>query len=330
MSETVLLTNPKFVPLAGQLLREAGYQVEIVPKADISEEELIQQIQNSKASALYVRVEKITRRVIENCPTLKVIAENGIGVDNIDLEAAAERGIKVLNLPMAPAQSVAEHTIAFLMALGRDLIPLHTETKAGHWPAARPSRAVEIAGKKLFILGFGNIGRLVAKKARGLDMQVMAYDPYVSSEDMKQHGVEKIEDYMQGLHEADFVSVHLPLTEQTTGMFGEEQFRAMKPGAYFMSMGRGPIVQEKALVRALSEGWIAAAAIDVYETEPPAADNPLFALENLIVTPHIAGLTVNAMETFARLGVASIIAGLTDGDGYNLANRRQLEALSGR
>lgn len=290
--ENVLLTNNGFDPAARESLERYGYRVFVAPNGD--EEVLAQLIIQHRIVATYSRVEQITRRVLTCSDSLRVCAQNGIGYDNIDLEAASQRGIKVVNLPMGPAYGVAEHTIALMFSLARDLCRLNDRTKGGQWLKGEPSRAVEVAGKVLLLLGFGNIGKLVAKKARALGLVVAAYDPYLSAEEMARHGVEKVDTLPEGLARGDYVSVHAPLSEETTGMFGDPEFAAMKPGAFFLNLGRGPIVQEQALYRALAAKTIAGAAIDVFETEPPAADNPLFSLENLIVTPHIAGMTKTA------------------------------------
>ena len=326
MGHTILITNPTLHPKAKETLEELGFQVSIAQ--DPSEDALIEQINREKVVGMFVRIEKITGKIFDSCPTLQIVVENGIGVDNIDVAAATRNGVKVANLSLG-ALAVAEHTIAFILALGRDLRHNDITTRAGQWLSFnQPSfRSVQILGSKLLIVGTGNIGRQVAQRAKGLGMEILGYDPYLSQESMLQAGIEKVETLDEGLRQADFVSVHMPLTDQTRGMFSAEQFHQMKPSAFFINVGRGPIVKESALYEALRDHEIAGAALDVFEQEPPTADNPLFTLDNILLSAHVAGTHKTLMENQAKLGAEAIAEAIHREGKYalNVVNKRQLE-----
>ena len=326
MGMKVMLTNPTLDPTAKRTLEENGCEVTVAPEPGISEDALISMIHEHEIAGIYVRVEKITRKVIESCPTLKVIVENGAGVDNIDVAAATECGVQVVNLPMGPVVAVSEHTVALILALGRDLIREKANTKAGKWISAdrKSFPMIELAGKNVLIVGLGNIGKTVARKLRGLDMNVGAYDPYVPAEAMEEIGIQKFEHLPEALPWADVVTVHMPLTPETKHMFAEKEFRLMKNTAFFLNIGRGPITEEADLAAALKQGEIAAAAVDVYETEP-AVESPLFAQENCICTAHIAGCSKYGMANLAKMGAESLMAALSGQGSYSLVNKNVLE-----
>ena len=201
------------------------------------------------------------------------------------------------------------------MALGRDLRWNDTTTRAGQWKSFnQPSfNSVQIIGSKLLIVGTGNIGRQVAKRAGALGMELLGYDPYLSAERMEEAGLRKVETLADGLAEADFVTVHMPLTEQTRGMFSTQQFGQMKESAFFINVGRGPIVDEQALYIALKNHEIAGAALDVFEQEPTPANNPLFTLDNILVSAHVAGTHKTLMADQAILGAESIAEAIDGG-----------------
>ena len=325
MSNTVLITNPTLHPKAKSTLEELGFQVIIAQ--DPAEDSLIRLINDNHVIGMFVRIEKITEKVFDSCPSLKIVVENGIGVDNIDVEAATRSQVMVANLSLG-ALAVAEHTIAFLMALARDLRFNDISTRAGEWKSFnQPSfNSVQVSGSNLLIVGTGNIGQQVAKKAAGLGMNVYGYDPYVSDEKMKAVGLQKAETLDPGLSLADFVSVHMPLTETTRRMFSHSQFDKMKNSAFLINVGRGACVDQEALYHALVEKKIAGAALDVFEQEPTPADNPLFQLDNIILSAHVAGTHKTLMENQAKAGAEAIAEAIYQEGQYdlNIVNKKQL------
>lgn len=325
MSNTVLITNPTLHPKAKSTLEELGFQVIIAQ--DPAEDSLIRLINDNHVIGMFVRIEKITEKVFDSCPSLKIVVENGIVVDNIDVEAATRSQVMVANLSLG-ALAVAEHTIAFLMALARDLRFNDISTRAGEWKSFnQPSfNSVQVSGSNLLIVGTGNIGQQVAKKAAGLGMNVYGYDPYVSDEKMKAVGLQKAETLDTGLSLADFVSVHMPLTETTRRMFSHSQFDKMKNSAFLINVGRGACVDQEALYHALVEKKIAGAALDVFEQEPTPADNPLFQLDNIILSAHVAGTHKTLMENQAKAGAEAIAEAIYQEGQYdlNIVNKKQL------
>jgi len=252
---------------------------------------------------------QITAEVIAAGRRLKVIGRAGVGVDNIDVRAATERGIYVVNAPAGNSNAVAEHTIGLLLTLARQLYLAISSLKEGRWEKGT-LQGTEIKGKILGLVGLGRIGSLVASKAKGLEMRVIAYDPYISSERAASMGVEirSLEDL---LRESDFVSIHTPLTPQTRGIIGSRELALMKPTAYLINCARGGIVEEKALIEALRKGRIAGAALDVFEVEP-AVGCELIRLPNVVATPHVGASTTEAQENVAR-DVAQAIIDVLEG-----------------
>jgi len=270
-----------------------------------------------------------TRRVMEGLERCKVIMKYGVGLDNIDLPAATERGIVVGNTPYFCGEEVATNAMTLLLAAARKLIPLHLGTREGSWGEAK--RAVQpvhsLEGQVLGLVAFGNIAKRVARMAEGMMLRVMAYDPYLAPEVFEEHGVVQT-DFHTLLREADFVSVHTPLTDETCHMFGEAEFRMMKPEAFFINTSRGGVVNERALYQALTEGWIAGAALDVLEEEPINPSNPLLALENVIFTPHSSSLTQEAFSNMHQMIGEDMVAVLTGRWPRYLANPDVREKVS--
>jgi D-3-phosphoglycerate dehydrogenase len=241
---------------------------------------------------LVVRSEtKVTRKILQAAVNLKIIGRAGVGVDNIDVEAATERGIVVVNSPEGNTVAAAEHTLAMMLALARNLPQANSLLKAGIWERKRFT-GVELRHKILGILGLGKIGKEVARKALGMDMRVLAYDPYVSWEQAQHIGVE-LTDFDLLIRGSDFITVHLPLTKDTYHLLGQSEFAKMKSGARVVNVARGGIVDEAALFLALQAGKLAGAAIDVFEHEP-ITQSPLFGLDNVVVTPHLGASTEEA------------------------------------
>ena len=252
---------------------------------------------------------KMTRPVIESAKNLKVISRTGVGVDNVDVQAASEKGILVLNTPQANSISVAEHTVSLIMALSKQLTQYDHAVRSGNFAIRRTNNAVDLDGKTLGLIGCGRIGRFAAEKCEAaFHMQVIGYDPYIEKLD----GITLYKDIKDVFRLADYISIHIPLTPETKNLVGEELLSLMKPTAYIVNTARGGIINESALAKALAENRIAGAALDVFEQEPPTADNPLLALGNIILTPHSAALTKECSErvaTEAALGLADYLHG---------------------
>jgi D-3-phosphoglycerate dehydrogenase len=229
-------------------------------------------------------------------PNLKVLARPGIGVDTIDLAAATARGILVINTPDAPTESTAEHTVALLLAVARRVALGDMQLRGGE--ISRPDlRGTEVRDRVLGVVGYGRIGRRVAEIcSQGLKMRVLAYDPYVAESALVQSGVEIVNNLAELLAQADFVTLHVPLTPQTRPLLGERELRLMKPGSYLINASRGPVVDEAALIRVLTEGHLAGAGLDVFDPEPPLPDNPLLQMTHVVLTPHIASYTDRGLE----------------------------------
>jgi D-3-phosphoglycerate dehydrogenase len=249
--------------------------------------------------ALLVRsATQVDAALIEKATNLKVIGRAGVGVDNIDVPAATKRGIIVANAPESNIVTAAEHTMALLMAVARNVPQADAALKGGDWARSRYG-GVEVYEKTLGILGFGRIGQLVAARARGFQMNVVAYDPFVSAERYAELGVEKAEDTDEVLARADFLTIHLPNTPETKGFLNAERFAKMKDGARVLNVARGGLVDYDALLEALQSGKLGGAGLDVFATEP-MTESPLFELDNVVVTPHLGASTTEAQD---RAGV---------------------------
>ncbi|NPV07755.1 MAG: C-terminal binding protein [Anaerolineae bacterium] len=257
-----------------------------------------------------------TRRVIHAlAPDLKVISRYGVGYDRVDLQAATDHGVVVANVRTGGVfnQEMSNHAILLLLACAKKLMPLNRIGHTANWrERTRYTRPmVQIYDQVLGIIGLGDIGAMTARKARAFDLTVLAYDPFATPEKAAECGAELV-DLDQLLRQSDFVSIHCPLTPETENLIGEREFGLMKPTAYLINTARGPIVNEPALIRALQEGRIAGAGLDVLEKEPPDPDNPLLGMENVIITPHCAGIsdrgTFNVKKKAAE-NVARVLTG---------------------
>ncbi len=278
---------------AAQIFRERG--IEAVVETGLGEDELAARV--DRYDGLAVRsATRVTARILEAARNLKVVGRAGIGVDNIDVDAATQQGIVVMNTPFGNSITTAEHAIALMLALARDLPAANASTQAGKWEKKR-FLGVEITGKTLGLIGAGNIGSVVANRAQGLKMRVVAYDPFLSAERARDLGIEKVE-LDEVYKRADFITLHVPLTEQTRGLIGKKAFAKMKPGVRLINCARGGIVVEKDLLQALESGRVAGAALDVFEVEP-ATENPLFGRDDVIATPHLGAATTEAQEKVA-------------------------------
>lgn len=257
--------------------------------------------------ALIVRSEsKVTADILSNATNLKVIGRAGTGVDNIDVSTATEKGIVVMNAAAGNSITTAEHTISLLMSLARKIPQAHFKLKNGKWDK-KSFMGVELAGKTLGVIGLGNIGKIVASRAIGLAMKVVAYDPFITKELASKIGIESVS-LDEVFHRADFVTVHTPLTDETRGIVGESAFAKMKDGVRIINCARGGLVDEKALFTAIKSGKVAGAALDVFEKEPVPTDHPLLTLDEVIVTPHLGASTNEAQDAVA-ITIADQVAG---------------------
>ncbi|HEX9576546.1 MAG TPA: phosphoglycerate dehydrogenase [Myxococcales bacterium] len=270
--------------------------------------------------ALAVRsATKVTAEVLAAAPRLRVVGRAGTGVDNIDLAAATRRGVVVMNAPGGNSVSVAEHTLALLLALARSVADASQSTRGGKWEKKKYSSGRELMGKTLGVIGTGNIGALVVQRAKSFGLKVIAYDPFLSAEAAAKLGVELV-DLPEIFRRADAITLHVPLTELTRNLIGAEQLARMKKGALIVNCARGGLVDEKALADALRSKHLGGAALDVFDPEPPAADHPLFACENFIATPHLGGSTEDAQQNVAVIVCESMVEYLTTGTIRNAVN----------
>jgi len=250
----------------------------------------------------------IDAEVIAAATRLKVVGRAGIGLDNVDVQAATARGVLVCNAPQSNVISAAEHTVALLLASARFIPQADRSLRSGDWRRA-DFQGVELHGKTLGVLGLGRVGALVAERCLSFGMHLAAYDPYVSVERAGQMGVELVDTVPELCRRADVLTVHLPKTPETVGIVGETELRAMQPSARVINTARGGIVDEKALYRACAEGWIAGAALDVFSTEP-MTDSPLFALDNVVVTPHLGASTTEAQDKAGTMVAEAVVLAL--------------------
>ncbi|WP_238402849.1 hydroxyacid dehydrogenase [Paenibacillus mesophilus] len=257
---------------------------------------------------------RITRAVIDAAPSLRVISGAGVGLDNIDVRYATEKSIPVLHAPSVNAVSTAEHAVAIIMALGKSLIPFHRQMSRGRYASRTELKTYELSGKRVGLIGFGNIAKEVAKRVKlGLNMNVSVwvrqFDP-VKHAEAEEWGFDITTNMDRVFAESDFVSLHTPLTDATKGMIDRRLLDLMKPSAFLVNTARGGIVNQADLFRALTDGSIAGAGLDVFEPEPPAADSPLLSLPNVIVTPHVGGTTVETNYTTATTVARNVLRAL--------------------
>jgi D-3-phosphoglycerate dehydrogenase len=260
---------------------------------------------------------KLGADLIERADRLRVIGRAGVGVDNVDVGAATRRGIVVANAPESTVVAAAEHTVGLLVALSRNIPQAHAELKQGRWKRSAYS-GVELAGKTLGVLGFGRIGQQVARRARGLGMRVLAYDPFVADERFRELGVERAAAPEHVYGEADFVTLHLPLTEETRGFLDAAALARMRDGVRIVNAARGELVDEAALLDALRSGRVAGAALDVFPSEPYSG--PLLELDNVVVTPHLAASTEEAQDRAGVIVAEQVTAALEGGLVTNAVN----------
>jgi D-3-phosphoglycerate dehydrogenase / 2-oxoglutarate reductase len=268
-----------------EALAPIGAEIVEIPPG--SEEEFVRAAKD--ADALYAKLRPITKRIIDGLERCRIIALGSVGSDSVDVVAATARGIPVTNVPDTFIEEVADHALMLILATFRRLVVQDRMVREGRWREGRPMllKLPRLMGQTLGLVSFGHVARAVAKRAHAFGVHVIAFDPYVDEVVLTQHGVEPVA-LEELLRRSDIISMHAPSTPDAHHLLREEHFRQMKTTALFVNTGRGPTVDERALVKALEEGWIAGAGLDVLEEEPPAATNPLLKMDNVILTPHAA------------------------------------------
>jgi D-3-phosphoglycerate dehydrogenase / 2-oxoglutarate reductase len=294
-----------------RLLRERGFDVDVDGDSNLADS-------IGAYDAIVVRsATKLTADLIDRAGNLKVIGRAGVGIDNVDVEAATRRGIVVANAPESTVISAAEHTIGLLVALTRNIPQAHAALKQGRWER-KSYGGVELADKTLGVLGFGRIGQQVARRAAGLGMRIVAYDPFVAPERFRELGVERVETVDDVYAASDFLTLHLPLTNDTRRSIGAEAFAKMREGVRIVNAARGELLDEDALLAALKAGKVAGAALDVFSAEPYSG--PLLQLDNVVVTPHLAASTEEAQDRAGVIIAEQVAAALEGGLVSNAVN----------
>ncbi|MDE2412031.1 MAG: phosphoglycerate dehydrogenase [Sphingomonadales bacterium] len=320
MTKPRVLISDKMDPNAERLLREGGCDVDVITGE--TPEQLIARIGDYDGLAIRSST-KVTKEVLDAAKKLKVIGRAGIGVDNVDIPYASSKGVVVMNTPFGNSITTAEHAIAMIFALARQIPEANAQTQQGLWPK-NGFMGVEVTGKTLGLIGAGNIGSIVAARALGLKMKVVAFDPFLSPERAVELGVEKVE-LDELLARADFITLHTPLTDQTRNILSRENLGKTRKGVRIVNCARGGLIDEAALKDALDSGQVAGAALDVFQTEP-AKESPLFGTPNFICTPHL-GASTNEAQVNVALQVAEQIADfLVNGGVTNALNMPSLSA----
>jgi D-3-phosphoglycerate dehydrogenase / 2-oxoglutarate reductase len=311
-----VLVSDKLSKTAVQIFKDNGVEVDYLPDLGKDKDKLLEAIGNYDGLAIRSAT-KVTEKIINASKNLKVIGRAGIGVDNVDIPAATKKGIIVMNTPFGNSITTAEHAISLMLSLARQIPEADSSTRAGKWEKNR-FMGVEVTNKVLGIIGAGNIGSIVADRAQGLRMKVIAFDPFLTPERAVEIGVDKV-DLDELLRRADFITLHTPLTEQTRNILNAEAFSKVKDGVRIINCARGGLVDEAALAAALKSGKVAGAAFDVF-VEEPATSNELFDLPNFIATPHLGASTTEAQENVALQVAEQISAYLMNGEITNALN----------
>lgn len=293
----------KFSKEPEQILTDAGLSFTKFFKAGMTEDEVIEKLQGY--DAVILGLEPMTAKVMKACPQLKVVSRYGVGMDNVDQAAAKELGIKTFNTPGANANAVADYTFGMILDLARSISTANRDLKRGEW---NKYTGYPVYGSTLGIIGLGAIGKGMARRAKGFNMRVMAYDVYWDEAFVQEYGVEKAS--LEEIYEqADFITLHTALTPQTRDMISMEQLKKMKPTAFVINCARGGLVNEADLAEALKAGEIAGAGIDAFCSEPPTG-SPLLEMDNVIAAPHIAGSSIDGINTMACMSARNCVKGL--------------------
>ncbi len=320
MAKPKVLISDKMDPNAARIFEERGCDVDVITGE--TPEELISRIGEYDGLAIRSST-KVTKEVLDAATNLKVIGRAGIGVDNVDIPAASANGVVVMNTPFGNSITTAEHAIAMLMALAREIPAANARTQAGEWPK-KDFMGVEVTGKTLGLIGAGNIGSIVASRALGLKMKVVAYDPFLTEDRAVEMGVEKV-DLGELERRADFISLHTPLTDETRNILNRERLERTKKGVRIVNCARGGLIDEVALKDLLDSGHIAGAALDVF-AEEPAKESPLFGTPNFICTPHLGASTTEAQVNVALQVAEQMSDYLVNGGVTNALNMPSLSA----
>jgi D-3-phosphoglycerate dehydrogenase len=315
-----VLISDKLSQAAVDIFRNRGLEVDVKP--GLTPPELREIIGHYDGLAIRSNT-KVTKELLDVATNLKVVGRAGIGVDNVDLKAATARGVVVMNTPHGNTITTAEHAIALMFALAREIPEATVSTKSGKWEKNR-FMGVELTGKTLGLIGAGNIGSIVANRALGLHMRVVAYDPFLSEKRALDIGVEKVE-LPELLSRADFITIHTPLTDATRNILSREALAKTKKGVRIINCARGGLVDEAALAEAITSGHVAGAALDVFEVEP-AKDSPLFGMEKVVCTPHLGASTSEAQENVALQVAEQISDFLLTGAVSNAINTPSVSA----
>ncbi len=300
----VLVTSRSFGQAGKEpflILENAGIEVTRLVD-EFTQETFAESIPNY--DALIIGSHKFPADLMENCRKLQIIAKHGAGLDNIDLEAAKRLGITVKNVPAANANAVADLAVAHMLNLCRGVSVSSQEVKTGKW---KVYMGCDMYAKTLGLVGFGNIARNVARRARGFSMKILVFDPYLKELPEEFAEYVRLVSWKEVIENSDFVSIHVPLTKETRGMFNRQQIAAMKPGAFLINTSRGGIVDESALYEACKCGKLGGAALDVVENEPIRPDNPLLSLENIVITPHIGMYSIEAVNAISVICAQNVV-----------------------
>lgn len=329
MGETILITGPSLAPAAVAVLSDAGYEpVYLPPYADATV--LKSYVADRRPVGIISRMGRIDAAIFEAAPQLRIVSKHGVGVDNIDVDAASDHGVPVIVASGANAVSVAEHAMALLFAVAKRVVQLDQGLREGRWE--KPDfKGRELAGSKMGLVAFGAIAQQMARLAKAFDMEVVAYDPYGEEAVFDKFGVARVDSLEDLLKDCHVVSLHCPLTEQTRGLINRDRLALMRDDAILINTARGGLIDEPALVEALDAGRIAGAGLDTFAKEPPSKDHPFFASDRVVLTPHIGGVTTAAnarVGVEAAQGVVDYLAGRALPPSRIVNRKRLAEAAS--
>lgn len=316
----VFITDAEYQSHEPELVVLSKFNVDLIKRQCKTEYDVIKHCMD--ADALLVQYAPITRKVIEHLKNVKIIVRYGIGVDNIDLKAATEKGIFVSNVTYDVCD-IADHTVGLILSLARKIPWIQQSTMSGEWNWKKFQPIRRIKGKTVGIIGFGKIGREVAKRIRGFEVNIIAYDPYIPLDEFEKNCVKKV-DLETLLIKSDIITLHVPLTEETRNLIGINELQKMKRTAILINVSRGHVIDEKALYIALKEKWIVGAALDVLEKEPLTKNNPLLKLNNVIITPHMAWYSSESLTEIQSNAAKEVARFLSGQLPTNLINKEVL------
>mgnify|MGYP000050093845 CR=1 FL=1 len=318
----VVVTDYNYKDLNQEKSILSKYDVDLMDFHCTTEDEVIAAVDG--ADAVLVQFAPITRRVLESMENCKVVVRYAVGFDNIDLDAATELGIRVVNIPDYCTEEVSEHAVMLLLAVARKLCTLNQATKASDWNFQHMVPVQRLKGRTVGLIGLGRIGRMTARKLQGFNFRVIAYDPYIEASVGQEYGVELV-DFDKVISESDFISLHVPLNEETKHMINANVFEKMKQNPFIINTGRGGLIQEDDLMVALESGQIQGAALDVLQEEPIRNGHPLQGLENVILTPHAAWYSEDALQAIQLFAAKEVERMLIGQEPKNIVNQAVLK-----